>query len=327
MLAGSPTVVALLLLLVVLGVAAVSARRTAILTALAAAFVLNFFFLPPIATFVIDDPRNWVVWLVFVAVSLVGSHLSSQARGRAAEALAQRDELTRLLAEREAGEAARRRAELATALLNSMGHDLRTPLTAIQVAAANLQAPDATDALRREQADIVRSQVERLSRVFDRIVSMARIDAGVLQAEPEWVHPADIVEAAVREVEPALVGHPLTTRAPDEQRVFVDPRLTSTALARVLENAARHSPPATPIVVTATVDARGLCIVVDDEGPGIPDADLPRLFEPFFRAASRGTDGLGMGLAIARGLLTAQHGSISVENRAPRGARFSIAIP
>lgn len=323
---GTTPVIALLLLLAVLCIAAVSPRWAAIAASLTAAFILNFFFLPPIGTLNIADGQHWVVWLVFLAVSVVGSHLSSTARARAAEAIAQRDELARLLANWEAGEAAKRRAELASALLKSLGHDLRTPLTAIEIAAANMQDASASDALRREQAAIVRSQVERLTRVFDRIVVMARIDAGVLQPDPEWVYPGDIVDAAVQEVEATLAGHPLTTHAPEDERVFVDPRLTATALARVLENAARHSPGASPIAVTASVDAGQLRITVDDEGPGIQHQDLPRLFEPFFRAAPGGTSGLGMGLAIARGLLIAQRGTISVENRHPIGARFSIAV-
>ena len=82
----------------------------------------------------------------------------------------------------------------------------------------------------------------------------------------------------------------------------------------------------TPIAITAAVAGGELRITVDDEGPGIPEADLPRLFDPFYRAASRSTDGLGMGLAIARGLLVAQHGRITAENRSPRGARFSITV-
>lgn len=323
---GSSAIVALLLLLGVLFVAAVAPRWIALATSVAAAFALNFFFLPPIGTLTIADPYNWLVWLVFLAVSLIGSHLAATARARAAEAIAQRDELARLLAEREAGEAARRRAELATALLNSMGHDLRTPLTAIGIAAANLQDPHAPEDLRRAQAAIVRSQVERLTTVFDRIIAMARIDAGVLRAEPEWVFAGEIVDAAVQEVEPTLAGHILTTHAPDAARVFVDPRLTSTALARVLENAARHAPGASPITVTAGVVDGELRITVDDEGPGIPESDLARLFEPFYRAATGRADGLGMGLAIARGLLVAQHGRIAAENRVPHGARFLLAL-
>ena len=322
----TPTVVALLLLLAVLCVAAIATRRVAVSASLAAALVLNFFFLPPFGTLTIADPQHWIVWFVFLAVSLVGSHLASTARLRAAEAIAQRDEMARLLANHEAGEAAKRRAELATALLNSIGHDLRTPLTSIEIAAANLQDAGVPESVRCEQAEIVRSQVARLNRVFDRIIAMARIDAGVLRAEPEWVHPGDIVEAAVQEVEPVLAGHPVRTDAPEGLLAFVDPRLTSTALARVIENAARHAPGVTPIAITAAVTGGELRITVDDEGPGIPDADLPRLFEPFYRAAPRGTGGLGMGLAIARGLLVAQHGRITAENRSPHGARFSIVI-
>ena len=323
---AAPTVVALLLLLAVLLVAAVARRGIAIAASLGAAFVLNFFFLPPYGTLAIAEPADWVVLAVFLAVSLVGSHLSAVARARTAEAVAQRDELARLLAEREAGEAAKRRAELATAILNSMGHDLRTPLTAIEVAAANLVDGQASDALRREQAALLHAQVQRLAVVFERILAMARIDAGVVTAEPEWVHATDIVEAAVREVEPALAGHPVTTAVAEEPGVFVDPRLTAAALARVLENAARHAPGSTPISITATVIEGELRITVDDEGPGIPEEELPRVFDPFYRAAARRTEGLGMGLAIARGLLSAQRGTISASNRVPRGARFSIAV-
>jgi two-component system sensor histidine kinase KdpD len=322
---GSAPVVALLLLLIVLAVAAVASRRVAILSSLATAFILNFFFLPPVGTLHIASLGDLVVWIVFIAVSLVGSHLSSTARARTAEARAQRDELARLLDEREAGEAAKRRAELASALLNSIGHDLRTPLTAIEIAAVNLQDADASDALRQEQASIIRHQVVRLTRVFDRIVAMARIDAGVVQPQPEWTYAGDIVEAAVQEVEEALDAHRLAETA-DETPAFVDPRLTATALARVLENAARHSPPGSTISVSATVTRGRLEVVVDDEGTGIAADALPHVFEPFYRAAAGGRPGLGMGLAIARGLLAAQHGTVTAENRAGGGARFRLTV-
>jgi len=263
------------------------------------------------------------VWIVFLAVSLVGSELASTARRRTAEALAQRDELARLLDERNAAQAAGRRAELASALLKSMGHDLRTPLTAIEIAAANLQDPGASDALRVQQAAIVRDQVVRLNRVFDRIVTMARIDAGALEPEPEWVYAADVIEAAVQEVEGALEKHQLTQTA-DETAVFVDPRLTATALARVLENAGRHAPAGTTIAIDGSVSGGQLTLTVEDEGPGIAADALPRLFDPFFTARPAGRPGLGIGLAIARGLLAAQGGTIAAENRSTGGARFRL---
>ena len=318
-------VVALLLLLAVLGVAAVAPRRVAVAASLAAAFVVNFFFIPPFGTLHIASVDDFLVWIVFLAVSLIGVQLASTARQRTAEALSQRDELARLLSEREAGEAAKRRAELASALLKSMGHDLRTPLTAIEIAAVNLQEPAASDDLRREQAAIITEQVGRLTRVFDRIVAMARIDAGVLQPEPEWAYGGDIIEAAIQEVGDALASYqvrPVFNEAP----AFIDPRLTATALARVVENAARHAPRGSTIVVNATTHNGLLEIVVDDEGPGIATEDLPHLFEPFFTTATDGRRGLGMGLAIARGLMLAQRGSITAENRVGGGARFRMSV-
>jgi two-component system sensor histidine kinase KdpD len=322
---GSAPVLALLLLLLVLLIAAVAPRWVAIISSFAMALVLNFFFLPPRGTLRIASVPDLVVLIVFLAVSLVGSELAAIARRRTAEAVAQRDELARLLAERESGELARRRAELATALLKSMGHDLRTPLTAIEIAAMNLQDPGASEALRREQAAIVREQVARLTRVFDRIITMARIDAGALQPEPEWVYGSDIIEAAVQEVEAALGRHRLEQDA-DEAAVFVDPRLTSTALARVLENAGRHAPAGSTISVHASATHGQLVLIVEDEGPGIPLDVLPRLFEPFFTVTPAGRPGLGIGLAIARGLLAAQGGSISAENRTGGGARFRLHV-
>jgi signal transduction histidine kinase len=111
--------------------------------------------------------------------------------------------------------------------------------------------------------------------------------------------------------------------------VHVDPRLTSAALARLLENAAQYSPPGSSITVVHDVNAEGLLVTVEDQGRGITDIDRPHVFEPFYRGEQGGrrTSGTGMGLAIARGLLAAEHGRVWAENRPEGGARFSILVP
>jgi two-component system sensor histidine kinase KdpD len=111
--------------------------------------------------------------------------------------------------------------------------------------------------------------------------------------------------------------------------VEIDPRLTSVALAHVIENAAHYSPPNTAIELKGFVDDEELRLSVTDQGPGVTPEELDRLFEPFFRGnvARELTSGSGMGLAIARGLLAAQGGRVWAENVAPRGARFSMAVP
>jgi two-component system sensor histidine kinase KdpD len=158
---------------------------------------------------------------------------------------------------------------------------------------------------------------------------MARIETGAVQAEREWVHPADIVDAAVQQVQHALQSHPLELDVDTPGSVQVDPRLTTAALAHLLENAGQYSPAGTPVTVTARVDETGLTLIVRDRGPGIDSQDAQYLFEQFFRGAGaqRRSFGTGMGLAITRGLLAAEGGRTWGENHPDGGASFTLSIP
>ena len=237
-------------------------------------------------------------------------------------------ERAQFLRERKAAELARQSEELKSALLASLAHDLRTPLTAIRVAASNLQASWLGDADRREQSDVVLTEVERLTRLFEDILDMARIDAGAVSTEPQWVHPSQIVDAAREQVEHTVSRHRLETIADSDTLVRLDPRLTASALAHLIENAARYSPAGTSITVATHVAQQELVIAVRDRGPGIAAADLPHLFERFYRGAqARTVSGTGMGLSIARGLLAVERGRIWAENCRDGGAQFTIAVP
>ena len=195
-------------------------------------------------------------------------------------------ERTHLLEERKEAEVVRRGAELKSALLASLGHDLKTPLTAVTVAANNLDASWLTDDQRHEQAEIVRAELARLNRLFQDIVDMARIETNAVTAELEWVQPAEIIEAAVRQVEPVIADHTLDIDPGAEQSlVRLDPRLTSAALAHVLENAGQYSPRGLVDHRRCGLDRRELRITVRDRGVGIAANDLDHLFERFYRAA------------------------------------------
>jgi two-component system sensor histidine kinase KdpD len=448
----NPTTVALSFLLIILFVAASSRLWVAAVASVTAALAFDFFFLPPVGTFNIDDAQDWIALAAFLIVSLVASHLSAVARAREhelrrlfdfsrdalldtdadafrslAERIAERfrleyvaiclptatgfdrhetetldgqavpsiDDLhrvanastagrnnivvtatdgrypvwlvplrhqtqamgvlavagrriegatlnalasvvaiaierVRLLEQRERAEVSRRSVEIKSALLASLAHDLRTPLTAARMAVNNLSVSSLTEIQRASQVDVALTGLERLTRLFQNILEMARIDAGEITPSFEWVHSPEIVQVARRQVEYALRAH--TVRIIDQtnnEAVHVDPRLVSTALAHVLENAAQYSPPGSTITVTDELVSGGLRLVVDDEGAGIAAADLPRLFERSYRgsAARRHASGTGMGLAIVQGLLNAQGGRVWAENRPERGARFSIFVP
>jgi two-component system sensor histidine kinase KdpD len=461
----NPTIAALTYLLIVLVTATRTRLWVAVVTSIGAVGGLNYFFMPPVGTFAIADPQNWVALIVFLAVSIVASNLSTAARDRAREAVARRDEVARLfdlsrdvllstnsdraipqlatlvsrrfelrfvaiclprptgwaifdagalalaldphdltlalagaehgaefdaksrtyaghrevmvdghrvglvplrvgtkavgllavagrtveagtldalagltaiaverahlLEEREAAALARQSEELKSTLLASLGHDLRTPLTTIRVAASNLQASWLEDADRREQSDLILAEVERLSRLFQNILEMARIDAGAVATDARWVHPTEIVEAARDQLEHSLRHHPLVVDADSDQLVRLDPRLTASALAHVVENAAQYTPTGAIITVRAAVSADGLTIAVRDHGTGIAPADLPHVFDRFYRGATAGrrVSGTGMGLSIARGMLAAQRGRIWAENCADGGAQFTLVVP
>jgi two-component system sensor histidine kinase KdpD len=238
-------------------------------------------------------------------------------------------ERAKMLEERRDAERVRQGAELKTALLASLGHDLKTPLTAIAVAAGNLRAAGASDELRRDQVDVIEVEVTRLNRLFQNIVDMARIETGAIDAEREWVHPADIVDAAIQQVQHTLQNHPLELDVDTPESAQVDPRLTSTALAHLLENSGQYTPAGTPITVTAKIDETGLTLSVRDRGPGVAPQDLEHLFEQFFRGAGarHRSFGTGMGLAITRGLLAAEGGRVWAENHPDGGACFTMLIP
>jgi two-component system sensor histidine kinase KdpD len=238
-------------------------------------------------------------------------------------------ERAQFLEERKVAELSRQSEQLKSALLASLGHDLRTPLTAIRVAADNLQASWLTEQERREQSALVLTEVARLTRLFQNILDMTRIDAGAIDQDLRWVYPAEIIEAAADQAAPALGEHPLEVDIQSDRAVRVDPRLTAAALAQLLENAAQYAPGASPIHVTASTTAQGLMLEVRDHGDGISAPDLPHVFERFYRgaAAKARASGTGMGLSIARGLLAVERGSIRADNHPDGGARFTIVVP
>jgi two-component system, OmpR family, sensor histidine kinase KdpD len=314
------TTAALACLLVVLVVAAMANRLTAVLTSLVLFAGFNFFFLPPIGTFAIAKEDDLVALFALLAVSLIGSHLSYEAKRRADEALA-------LAKQRNEADMARRGAEIKSALVASFSHDLKTPLTALKVATGNLHSPALSDEERREQLQIMETELERLKRLFDNVAEMAGLETRAVRAELEWVQPEDIIDAARRQAEGILSSHDVQIAGASDLLVHVDPRLTSASLAHVLENAAAYSSPTAPITIEMNVEPHRLILSVRDRGPGLP-TNPEQVFERFHRGAtSNDRFGTGMGLAITRGLLAVQGGRIGAANHPDGGAVFTLDIP
>ena len=237
-------------------------------------------------------------------------------------------ERTQFLGERDAAERVRQKADLAATLLASLSHDLKTPLTAVRVAVENLRG-ELTPDDRRAQADLAAAELGRLSRLFQDILDMARVDASAILVERQWVTAAEVIDAAMAHVRHTLTGRTVNVDADAEMVLEIDPRLASGALSHLLENAAQYSPADRDIEVVGRAEPDGLHVSVVDHGPGLDPGELDHLFERFYRGrtARQLSPGTGMGLAISRGLLAAASGRVWAENIPGAGAKFSMVVP
>ncbi len=248
--------------------------------------------------------------------------------------------------------AALRRADtVKTALLRAVSHDLRSPLTAISAAGEAIGSPSLSAPEREEMAAVIQEEARRLSRLVDNLLDLSRLEAGAAEPNREWASVEELLRAAVAEL----------AAGPDEFTLSIDRDLPllrvdavqmERAFVNVLENARRHAG-GHPVSVRAravrslagpraAVSGDGseregaqrprgdrVIVRVVDRGPGIPPAQLERVFEPFYRAGtpSGGHRGSGLGLAIARGFAEANGGSLHVESLPGQGATFVFEFP
>lgn len=219
------------------------------------------------------------------------------------------------------------RDRLRAALLSSVSHDLRTPLTTILGMLGEMQP--ASD-LQGEQLSAARSEAERLNRFVANLLDMVRIEAGALHQSIEPVDLAEAAAAAVHDLRRVLEDHPIRLDVPPELPfVSVDPQLFHHCLINLIENAGKYGDPGSPILIAARRQPGSMTLSVTDEGPGLPPGDEARIFETFTRI--EGSDrkgGTGLGLAIVKGFAEAMGLSVYAANRTDRdGAVFTIRFP
>ncbi len=228
-------------------------------------------------------------------------------------------------------EANRESERLRSILLDSVTHDFRTPLTAIKASAQALLASDGLgEESRHELLDIINEESDRLDRLVGEAAQMAQLDAGALELRFEPHHIRDAVDAAVATSKNALAKHVLRIDVDDSlPMITMDLRRIGEVLAQLLENAGKYSSPGTPITITAEAQNDQLLISVADQGPGIESFDQGMIFDKFYRGrGQRSTiEGTGMGLAIAKALVEAHGGTVSVFSQLGHGSVFTVALP
>lgn len=247
--------------------------------------------------------------------------------------LAQALERAQLAEDLEAARLHGQTEELRSALLASVSHDLRTPLTAMRGSIDSLLALGEQIPLsdRRELLEGTRDEAERLDRYIQNLLDMTRLGHGGLKLARDWVAPADIVASAVQRLRPVLAPLQLEVLVPQQlPLLYVHAALIEQALVNVLENAARFSPAHGRLQLAVEAGQSELCIAVADQGPGIPEAEREKIFDMFYTAArgDRGGQGTGLGLAICQGMVGAHGGRVTVgEGLDGRGACLTLQLP
>jgi two-component system, OmpR family, sensor histidine kinase KdpD len=443
------TTVALTFLLAILTVSTVWGLRISVFMSLVAMLVYDYYFLPPVGSFTVASPENWVALVAFLGTALVASQLATRVRREADTALRQRREIERLYtfsqqllvegnviqllnaipnhivdifevgaaalylinkqkfyrsgsgqahldeeamknaANREEpsidyermisyvpvrigvqplgslgisgpiltrktlealgtlvaiaaeraraverlgkAEAAREGEQLRSALLDSITHDLRTPLTSIKASVTSLLSETKSEEVhKRELLTIINEEADRLNQLVGDAAEMARLDAGEFELKLEPHSIQEIVGAALEQAKPFLGSRPVRLELDGVlPPVRADLDRVRDVLVRLIENANAYSPPGTPVTISAEQNDSTLVTSVADQGPGIEEMEIGLIFDRFYRGKDQRfqVQGTGMGLPIAKAIVEAHGGTIGVTSQLGHGSVFYFSLP
>jgi two-component system sensor histidine kinase KdpD len=230
-------------------------------------------------------------------------------------------------------EIARRGDELKTALLDSVSHDLRTPLATIRAAAGSLADPEIawTEADRSRTARQIDLEADRLNRIVSNLLDMSRIEAGALRPEVEVLPLEDVVWAVLSRCGPSLGDRPVRLEMPpDLPPVLADPVMIEEVLVNLVENVGRYTPAHAPVLIAAGREGSRIVLSVEDGGPGLPSEASDKIFDKFYRhpsTRSQSGRGTGLGLAVVQGMVEAMGGQVSASRSELGGLAVRIELP
>jgi two-component system sensor histidine kinase KdpD len=337
------TEVALTLLLLVLFSSTLFGSRAGLAASIAGILSFNFFFLPPFYTLNISGSDNWVAFGAFLITALLAGQVSGYARRRAEESEARQKEIERLYDELKTAfktateaEALKQSEKLKSALLDAVTHDLRTPLTSIKAAVTTLLESEGGHRTieldpegRLEFLNIVNEETDRLNRFIEGMVGLAQLEAGTSPTKTSLATLDEILPIALERAA-SLPGNHIVRVSQQAELPLVraDARAVAEVLYNLLENAAKYSPPGSTITISAGADSRNVNVAINDEGSGIPADMREKVFEKFVRLGDVNHDGMGLGLAIARGIVEAQGGKIEIRHGdGGRGTKVVVTLP
>jgi two-component system sensor histidine kinase KdpD len=310
-----PTDVVMTLLLGVVLTALRFGYATSIATTVLSVLAYDYFFTEPIFRLEVYDRRDLLTFAVMLFVALVISN--------------QTERLRRSMAATRAREIEIENERLRNALLSSVSHDLRTPLGVVKGAATALLEQEDTlpQERRREYLQAISDEASRINRFVRNLLDVTSLEAGALRARKEWQPLEEVIGVALNRMEEPLGARPVQVRIdPDAALAPFDATLIEHVLVNLVENATKYTPRESRLEINARRVESGVEIEVADGGPGIPVGQEEQVFAKFHRATPAAA-GMGLGLTICRGIVTAHGGRIWCENRPAGGASFRFVLP
>jgi two-component system, OmpR family, sensor histidine kinase KdpD len=305
-----------MILLVAVSIAAMSLDIVPVLlSAIASALIWNYFFIPPIFTFHINNHEDLLMFLLYFVIALVNAVLTFKIRKAEKQARAKEEK--------------ERTIKLYNTLINSLSHELRTPISTIIGAVDTLQ--EHKEKLSISNQDELLNQIGtaglRLNRQVDNLLNMSRLDTGMLKPKLDWCDVNELVFSMIHKFH-ELKSHQIQFEPNDRIPLFkLDGGLMEQVLMNLIYNAIHYTPENSIIQILATLEAEQCILIVSDDGPGIPADQMNLIFDKFYRLPQSKTGGSGLGLSIVKGFVEAHNGTVRVENNMEGGAKFIIEIP
>lgn len=307
--------VALILLLTVSVIAMLFDIFPVLIAALLSAFIWNYCFIPPVFTIHISIAEDLLMFLSYFFVALLNAVLTYKIK-QAEKNVRDKEDKEKAI-------------KLYNTLLNSLSHELRTPIATILGTVDTLK--DNNDKLNKDQQFDLLNDIDiasmRLNRQVENILNMSRLESGTLRPKLDWCDMEELLNNVIQKAN-SVNGHNIYFQPSENLPLFkIDIGFTEQILLNLLHNAIQYTPVGSTITMQVMHQSDSCIIIVKDNGDGIPEEEIVLVFNKFHRMPHTKTGGSGLGLSIAKGFAEAQNGTITLENNNGRGARFTIKIP
>ncbi|MEJ7678472.1 MAG: ATP-binding protein [Segetibacter sp.] len=287
-----------------------------LIAALLSALIWNYFFIPPRFTFHVHIAEDFFLLIMYFIIAMVHAVLTYKIRQIQKEAGKKEEKANTL--------------KLYNTLLNSLSHELRTPIATIIGASDNLMM-NATKLTEENKINLL-SEISlaalRLNQQVENLLNMSRLESGFMQPKKDWCDVNELIYASIKRIEDYLKDHIIDVQVKENLPLFkLDVGLMEQVLYNLINNAVIYTPPNSTININADYIGNNCIITVEDNGRGFPPDEREKVFEKFYRLKYSKTGGTGLGLSIAKGFVEAHNGTIILEAGNSGGAKFTINIP